>query len=163
MMILSTQEPGLNTLIPTSESIPANAIPMKNDQRQTWADGAAHSCFVLLPALALRHSRSAIRYSLFAVCYWPLVLLLTSLGLASDKSGVSANAISLPKGPGSIEGLGESFQFNFGHEKWWPFGVTGLFDGGPGWLNILSEAPQLDAKYAWTILDPEFKKLTGKL
>ena len=24
---------------------------------------------------------------------------------------------------------------NFGHEKWWPFGVTGLFDGGPDWLN----------------------------
>ena len=31
--------------------------------------------------------------------------------------------------------------------------MTGLFDGGPGWLNILSEAPQLDAKYAWIILD----------
>jgi hypothetical protein len=31
--------------------------------------------------------------------------------------------------------------------------VTGLFDGGPGWLNILSEAPQLHAKYAWIILD----------
>jgi hypothetical protein len=42
---------------------------------------------------------------------------------------------------------------NFGHEKWWPFGVTGLFDGGPGWLNILNEAPQLNAKHAWTILD----------
>lgn len=42
---------------------------------------------------------------------------------------------------------------NFGHEKWWPFGVTGLFDGGPGWLNILHEAPQLDAKHAWTLLD----------
>jgi hypothetical protein len=42
---------------------------------------------------------------------------------------------------------------NFGHEKWWPHGVTGLFDGGPGWLEILSQAPQLDAKYAWTILD----------
>jgi hypothetical protein len=42
---------------------------------------------------------------------------------------------------------------NFGHEKWWPHGVTGLFDGGPGWLNILSQAPQLDAKYAWIILD----------
>ena len=42
---------------------------------------------------------------------------------------------------------------NFGHEKWWPFGVTGLFEGGPGWLNILSEAPQLDAKHALTILD----------
>ena len=42
---------------------------------------------------------------------------------------------------------------NFGHEKWWPHGVTGLFDGGPGWLNILGEAPQLDAKYCWIILD----------
>lgn len=42
---------------------------------------------------------------------------------------------------------------NFGHEKWWPHGVTGLFDGGPGWLNILGEAHQLDAKHAWTILD----------
>src|SRR6185503_18268407 len=42
---------------------------------------------------------------------------------------------------------------NFGHEKWWPFGVTGLFDGGPGWLKILGESPQLDVKYAWTILD----------
>ncbi|MFO1499197.1 MAG: toxin TcdB middle/N-terminal domain-containing protein [Verrucomicrobiota bacterium] len=29
---------------------------------------------------------------------------------AADKSGVSPNAISVPKGPGSIEGLGESFQ-----------------------------------------------------
>lgn len=42
---------------------------------------------------------------------------------------------------------------NYGHEKWWPFGVTGLFDGGPGWLNILSQAPQLHAKHAWTVLD----------
>ena len=42
---------------------------------------------------------------------------------------------------------------NFGHEKWWPHGVTGLFDGGPGWLKILGEAPQLDAKYCWVILD----------
>src|SRR2546428_9894348 len=29
---------------------------------------------------------------------------------AADKSGVGPNTISLPKGPGSIEGLGESFQ-----------------------------------------------------
>jgi len=42
---------------------------------------------------------------------------------------------------------------NFGHEKWWPFGVTGLFDGGPDWLNILSEPPQRCAQYAWTLLD----------
>ena len=42
---------------------------------------------------------------------------------------------------------------NFGHEKWWPHGVTGIFDGGRGWLNILNETPQLDAKRAWIILD----------
>jgi hypothetical protein len=42
---------------------------------------------------------------------------------------------------------------NFGHEKWWPHGVTGLFDGGPDWLAIIKESPQLDAKYAWTLLD----------
>jgi hypothetical protein len=42
---------------------------------------------------------------------------------------------------------------NFGHEKWWPHGVTGLFDGGPGWLNVVNEAPQLDAKYCWIIVD----------
>jgi hypothetical protein len=42
---------------------------------------------------------------------------------------------------------------NFGHEKWWPFGKDGIFDGGPGWLGILSEAPQLQAKYSWTLVD----------
>ena len=42
---------------------------------------------------------------------------------------------------------------NFGHEKWWPFGVTGLFDGGPDWLSILTEPTQLCAKYAWTLID----------
>jgi hypothetical protein len=42
---------------------------------------------------------------------------------------------------------------NFGHEKWWPFGVTGLFDGGANWLGVLSEPPQLSAKYAWRLLD----------
>jgi hypothetical protein len=42
---------------------------------------------------------------------------------------------------------------NFGHEKWWPFGVTGLFDGGPDWLKILAEPPQRCAQYAWMLLD----------
>ncbi len=38
--------------------------------------------------------------------------LLSSISstLASDKSGVSPQSISLPSGPGSIEGLGESFE-----------------------------------------------------
>ena len=39
-----------------------------------------------------------------------LQLLALSSGFADDKNGVSPNTISLPKGPGSIEGLGESFQ-----------------------------------------------------
>jgi RHS repeat-associated protein len=47
-----------------------------------------------------------------------LLMLLTCSQplLAEDKSGVSPQVISLPKGPGSIEGLGESFepQLNMG-------------------------------------------------
>ncbi len=39
-----------------------------------------------------------------------LFLLLGAVCFGADKSGVSPSAISLPKGPGSIEGLGESFQ-----------------------------------------------------
>src|SRR5262245_27603158 len=42
---------------------------------------------------------------------------------------------------------------NFGHEKWWPFGGTGSFDGGPNWLDIITEPPQQCARYAWTLLD----------
>jgi len=42
---------------------------------------------------------------------------------------------------------------NFGHEKWWPFGAAGIFDGGAGWLEILQEPPQLHAKYAWSLID----------
>ena len=32
-------------------------------------------------------------------------------------------------------------------------GVVGIYDGGPEWLKILKEAPQLDAKYAWSLID----------
>jgi RHS repeat-associated protein len=38
------------------------------------------------------------------------LLLALAPSLAADKSGVGPNTISLPKGPGSIEGLGEAFQ-----------------------------------------------------
>ncbi|MBL9167631.1 MAG: VCBS repeat-containing protein [Verrucomicrobiales bacterium] len=43
---------------------------------------------------------------------WLLSGMTLCCGLlpGADKSGVSANSISVPKGPGSIEGLGESFQ-----------------------------------------------------
>ena len=37
-------------------------------------------------------------------------MLLTPACLADDKSGVTPNTISVPTGPGAIEGLGESFQ-----------------------------------------------------
>jgi len=39
-----------------------------------------------------------------------LATMLSFSAIAADKSGVSPNAISVPKGPGSIEGLGDSFQ-----------------------------------------------------
>jgi hypothetical protein len=42
---------------------------------------------------------------------------------------------------------------NYGHEKWWPFGAAGIYDGGARWLEIVSEAPQLQAKYAWSLID----------
>jgi len=39
-----------------------------------------------------------------------IVLIMPYLAIAQDKNGVSPNTISLPTGPGSIEGLGDSFQ-----------------------------------------------------
>ncbi|MCO6435512.1 MAG: VCBS repeat-containing protein [Phycisphaerae bacterium] len=39
-----------------------------------------------------------------------IFLFLVPIAEASDKNGVSPQAISLPSGPGSIQGLGESFQ-----------------------------------------------------
>ncbi len=40
-----------------------------------------------------------------------IIIILTSLSHAGvDKSGVKPNVLSLPSGPGSIEGLGESFE-----------------------------------------------------
>src|SRR5678815_3797654 len=39
-----------------------------------------------------------------------LALLIPGTAGAADKNGVSPQAISLPTGPGSIQGLGESFQ-----------------------------------------------------
>ncbi len=63
---------------------------------------------------------SSLRYSRLQICATSealggllgvsLVLLLGGAAFGADKNGVSPNTISLPKGPGSIEGLGESFQ-----------------------------------------------------
>lgn len=74
----------------------------------------------------------------FSVSFLILVLQLVCLAgwssmlYAADKNGVSPNTISLPSGPGSIEGLGESFQpmLNTGSARHavkisMPAGVTG--------------------------------------
>lgn len=51
---------------------------------------------------------------LFAQCFHrvglALLLSCANAAFAADKSAVGPSAISVPKGPGSIEGLGESFQ-----------------------------------------------------
>jgi RHS repeat-associated protein len=63
----------------------------------TWPDRPPQRATPVLPPLA------ALLVALSVVLCAPAMI-------AADKSGVSPNAISLPKGPGSIEGLGESFQ-----------------------------------------------------
>lgn len=42
---------------------------------------------------------------------------------------------------------------NFGHEKWWPFGAAGIYDGGRHWFEILGDPPLRQAKYAWSLID----------
>jgi len=53
-----------------------------------------------------------------------------AFGAAPDKSGVSPNTVSLPSGPGSIEGLGESFEptLNTGTAK---YGLSFSLPPGP--------------------------------
>lgn len=60
---------------------------------------------------------------------------------AADKSGVGPNSISLPKGPGSVEGLGESFQptLNTGTAK---YGIALKFPAGTG-----GQTPGLSLSY----------------
>jgi RHS repeat-associated protein len=86
---------------------------------------------------------------------------------AADKSGVSPNSISLPKGPGSIEGLGESFQpsLNTGTAKYGiglklPPGTAGhqpelklTYDGGGG------NGP---LGYGWNLSLPSVQRRTDK-
>ena len=50
------------------------------------------------------------RRSLPTLLVLVIAILVHSAGFAADKNGVSPQAISLPSGPGSIQGLGESFQ-----------------------------------------------------
>ena len=74
----------------------------------------------------------ALKYLVSCLCLYTLVALLTFPAMANDKNGVSPSVISLPSGPGSIEGLGESFQpmLNTGTAKYSvriviPHGIAG--------------------------------------
>ena len=92
------------------------------------------------------------------------VWLLTSFtAAAADKSGVSPNSISLPKGPGSIEGLGESFQpsLNTGTAK---YGLGMKVSAGTA-----GHQPSLDLSYdggggngplgyGWTLSLPQIQR-----
>ncbi|HAV65034.1 MAG TPA: hypothetical protein DCY13_22025, partial [Verrucomicrobiales bacterium] len=87
--------------------------------------------------------------------------------VAADKNGVSPNSISVPKGPGSIEGLGESFQptLNTGTAKYGlglklPPGTAGhqpalslSYDGG-GANGPLG--------YGWNLSLPHIQRRTDK-
>ena len=57
-------------------------------------------------------NRNPLKLPLFSIiAIWLLTLIVPSTAqAASDKSGVQPTVLSLPSGPGSIEGLGESFQ-----------------------------------------------------
>src|SRR5512133_1982758 len=70
-----------------------------------------------------------------------LASALTIAAYADDKSGVSPNTISLPKGPGAIEGLGESFQptLNTGTAK---YGFSVVLPAGTS-----GQTPQLHLGY----------------
>src|SRR5262245_20620551 len=70
-----------------------------------------------------------------------LNIALGSLAWSADKSGVTPNTISLPSGPGSIEGLGEAFQpsLNTGTAK---YGVGLLLPPGTA-----RHAPSLSLHY----------------
>lgn len=92
-----------------------------------------------------RHQGTFSRLLLFAGVLAGAWLGSVSCG-AADKNGVSPNTISLPSGPGSVEGLGESFQpmLNTGTAKYSvglrvPPGTAGhspsvalVYDGGDG-------------------------------
>src|SRR5438876_12433658 len=76
---------------------------MTDDQ---WRNGCARAS-----SFVLRH-RFVIWISSLVIppCLALLQLFLLATCLAADKNGAAPGAISLPKGPGSVEGLGESFQ-----------------------------------------------------
>ncbi|MBE0540506.1 MAG: VCBS repeat-containing protein [Verrucomicrobia bacterium] len=96
-----------------------------------------------------------------------ILLVMGDLAFGADKNGVSPNSISLPKGPGSIEGLGESFQpsLNTGTAKYGlglklPPGTAGhqpslslSYEGGGGNGPLGS---------GWSISQPSIQRRTDK-
>ncbi len=98
------------------------------------------------------------------------ILLVMKSGLSAfsaDKNGVSPNTISLPKGPGSLEGLGESFQpnLNTGTAKYSislavPPGTAGQTPG----LALSYEAGGGNGTlgFGWTIATPFVQRRTDK-
>lgn len=96
-----------------------------------------------------------------------IFVVLPRIVSAADKSGVSANSISLPKGPGSIEGLGESFQptLNTGTAK---YGISfKLIPGTAGMTPSLAlsyDAGGGNGPYGWgwSLRLPSIQRQTDK-
>lgn len=49
---------------------------------------------------------------------------------------------------------------NFGHEAFWPFNYGGIYDAGEDWAVSLTDAPTLQASYAWGLVDTYCKDTT---
>src|SRR5215475_10975051 len=115
---------------------------MDRSKAPTWSTN--HESSLMNPAVAYRHQQRSHMSRLGAT--FAAALLTCRLVCGADKSGVSPNTISVPKGPGSIEGLGESFQptlntgtANYGLDISLPPGTAGhqpslslSYEGGGG-------------------------------
>ena len=113
---------------------------------------------------------SPLRTRPFAILILLFVLLVPLGGnfvFAADKSGVSPNTVSLPKGPGSIEGLGDAFQpmLNTGMAK---YGIKlsvppGPAGGAPG-LALAYEGGGGNGPlgFGWDFSTPYIQRQTDK-
>src|SRR5213596_835662 len=114
------------------------------------------SDFVIPSSFVIRHSPFPL-----------LALLICFTAAAADKSGVTPNTISLPKGPGSIEGLGESFQptLNTGTAK---YGIgLKVPPGTAGQTPVLSLSYEGGAGngpigFGWQLVLPSIQRRTDK-
>lgn len=114
----------------------------------------------------MNHARCRVHPALLPWFFLICCALVPSL-TAADKSGVSPNAISLPKGPGSIEGLGESFQptLNTGTAS---YGLTlRVIPGTAGQTPVVRLSYEGGggngiAGYGWTLGHPYIQRRTDK-